>query len=190
MYFIIIKYIYFVLSFFSFYLLNSYRHKLPTNQGVKAYLLPQQKSADTKQKADVLSQSRQNIPRPSHINRRHKIPRVDSSTYQKNRFRLPQPPVIRSRSAFSRAVKTFFDKSVSRYKNFQGGITIPTIFGLTQSSTKDEPKDRIFNGWELPPHEFPWMVKLKVMSYLTLLIYSDGYVLFTYMKNNKIKNIL
>ena len=26
----------------------------------------------------------------------------------------------------------------------------------------DPPKDRIFNGWELTPHEFPWMVKLKV----------------------------
>ena len=181
------KYYYYiccVLSFFSFYFLNAYRHKLPTNQGVKAYLLPQQKSADTKQKADVLSQSRQNIPRPSHINRRHKIPRVESSTYQNNRFRLPQPPVIRSRTAFSRAVKTFFDKSASRYKNFQGGITIPTIFGLTQSSTKDEPKDRIFNGWELPPHEFPWMVKLKVMPYLFLLIHSDGYVLFKFTIQN------
>ena len=26
----------------------------------------------------------------------------------------------------------------------------------------DQPKDRIFKGFELSPHEFPWMVKIKV----------------------------
>ena len=30
------------------------------------------------------------------------------------------------------------------------------------NSAEDQPKDRIFKGYELTPHEFPWMVKIKV----------------------------
>ena len=28
-----------------------------------------------------------------------------------------------------------------------------------------EAQERIFRGWELQPHEFPWMVKIKVSTY-------------------------
>ena len=31
----------------------------------------------------------------------------------------------------------------------------------------DTPSDRIYRGWELDPHEFPWMVKLMVSSVMT-----------------------
>ena len=50
-----------------------------------------------------------------------------------------------------------------------GGQTFNGRLGFTQAPrieenlTPDEPEDRIFRGWELKPHEFPWMVKLKVL---------------------------
>ena len=49
-----------------------------------------------------------------------------------------------------------------------GGQTFNGRLGITQAPrieenlTPDQPEDRIFRGWELKPHEFPWMVKLKV----------------------------
>ena len=32
----------------------------------------------------------------------------------------------------------------------------------TKHVSIDKPKDRIYKGWELAPHEYPWMVKIKV----------------------------
>ena len=42
--------------------------------------------------------------------------------------------------------------------------TLTTVFiGYYISFTSAGPEvDRIFKGWFLSPHEFPWMVKLKV----------------------------
>ena len=37
-------------------------------------------------------------------------------------------------------------------------------FNISVSYGQDVAQDRIFKGWFLSPHEFPWMVKLKVRN--------------------------
>ena len=38
-------------------------------------------------------------------------------------------------------------------------------FNISVSYGQDIAQDRIFKGWFLSPHEFPWMVKLKVSNF-------------------------
>ena len=38
-------------------------------------------------------------------------------------------------------------------------------FNISVSYGQDVAQDRIFKGWFLSPHEFPWMVKLKVSNF-------------------------
>ena len=40
----------------------------------------------------------------------------------------------------------------------------------------DEAQERIFHGWQLEPHEFPWMVKIKV-SPLSFVSYHSVVIL-------------
>jgi len=61
---------------------------------------------------------------------------------------------------------TWSDNQLNSVENFEGqifngrqGITQPPR--IEENLTPDEPEDRIYKGWELKPHEFPWMVKLK-----------------------------
>ena len=45
---------------------------------------------------------------------------------------------------------------------FNGRLGITQSPRIEENLTPDLPEDRIYKGWELKPHEFPWMVKLKV----------------------------
>ena len=47
-------------------------------------------------------------------------------------------------------------------QTFNGRLGITQAPRIEENLTPDQPEDRIFRGWELKPHEFPWMVKLKV----------------------------
>ena len=47
----------------------------------------------------------------------------------------------------------------SAYKGRRGKSEVKPI---PEQLTPDQPEDRIYRGWELHAHEFPWMVKLKV----------------------------
>ena len=47
-------------------------------------------------------------------------------------------------------------------QNFNGRLGITQSNRIEENLTPDLPEDRKFKGWELKPHEFPWMVKLKV----------------------------
>ena len=65
---------------------------------------------------------------------------------------------------------TWSDNQLNSVENFEGqifngrqGITQPPR--IEENLTPDEPEDRIYKGWELTPHEFPWMVKLKVGAF-------------------------
>jgi hypothetical protein len=41
----------------------------------------------------------------------------------------------------------------------------------------DPPSDRIFRGWELDPHEFPWMVKLMVRNNFNIITFKPDSIL-------------
>ena len=49
-------------------------------------------------------------------------------------------------------------------QTFNGRLGFTETPRIEENLTPDEPEDRIFKGWELKPHEFPWMVKLKVRT--------------------------
>ena len=50
---------------------------------------------------------------------------------------------------------------------FKGRTGVSQVAPLEENLTPDQPEDRIYRGWELKPHEFPWMVKLKVYLIIT-----------------------
>ena len=56
------------------------------------------------------------------------------------------------------------DREKQLYENqkFNGRLGITQTPRIEENLTPDLPEDRIYKGWELKPHEFPWMVKLKV----------------------------
>ena len=53
-------------------------------------------------------------------------------------------------------------------------------FNISVSYGQDVAQDRIFKGWFLSPHEFPWMVKLKVRNTLPKLKLMKRSPLFFY----------
>ena len=62
---------------------------------------------------------------------------------------------------------TWSDDQLDREKHydnqkFNGRLGITQTPRIEENLTPDLPEDRIYKGWELKPHEFPWMVKLKV----------------------------
>ena len=65
-------------------------------------------------------------------------------------------------SAFTWSEVPFTSQENYRAQKFKGRTGISQVTRTEENLTPDQPEDRIFRGWELKPHEFPWMVKLKV----------------------------
>lgn len=65
-------------------------------------------------------------------------------------------------SAFTWSNLPFTSQENYEGQKFKGRTGISQATRIEENLTPDQPEDRIFKGWELKPHEFPWMVKLKV----------------------------
>jgi len=79
----------------------------------------------------------------------------------------------------------FFVSSSLLFKLFLTGLLpilpFPSLpFGnLSSREPIDPPSDRIFRGWELDPHEFPWMVKLMVRNNIFKFFFNGEKISFT-----------
>ena len=65
-------------------------------------------------------------------------------------------------SAFTWSELPFTAQESYEGQKFKGRKGPSQVTRIEENLTPDQPEDRIFKGWELKPHEFPWMVKLKV----------------------------
>jgi len=104
------------------------------------------------------------ITNPSKYNtKRLKTPQNTRS--KKNLFHQQysngNPSHILPGSQFTWSDNQFTSQENYGSQTFNGRLGFTETPRIEENLTPDEPEDRIFKGWELKPHEFPWMVKLK-----------------------------
>jgi hypothetical protein len=76
--------------------------------------------------------------------------------------RDPSSNLLLPGSQFTWSDNQFISQENYEGQHFNGRLGITQSPRIEENLTPDLPEDRIFKGWELKPHEFPWMVKLKV----------------------------
>ena len=127
-------------------------------------ILPQQQNTDKSEQQKL----RANIyNKPLHHMTDERIPKY--LQHKQTKYNTISPKTSSSRS--SKPHSSTFQRL---YKHISGGIKYNKIrfakplegfSNILQNQdfiVRDEPKDRIFKGWEASLHEFPWMVKVKV----------------------------
>ena len=149
-----------------------YRHKyLPTLSTAKTNKLPQQQQyqESDEQKSDYKLNNNplqtKNIRFPK-LQQRH-------SKYNTIRLKTPHfssPPDYTIRRPY---------EGLTVPLKYRGGIFEELVKGFTEatrikdSSLPDKSKDRIYKGWEVDPHDVPFMVKVKVCVILSIWLLVD-----------------
>ena len=127
-------------------------------------ILPQQQNTEKSEQQKL----RANIyNKPLHYMTDERIPKLLQQKQTKYTIidqKNPSSTKSKPRSStFQRLYKHISDRIKLNGISFENPLAgFSNIFQNQDFNARDEPKDRIFKGWEASFHEFPWMVKVKV----------------------------